>query len=214
MERTAAPPSSLALLRRPTARWGILAVTLFFMGQFALFTYLRPFLETVTRVDGATLSLLLLGMGLAGLVGTYLIGALVARRLSVVLVAAPVLMAVIAVALAALGQSLAATAVLLVGWGFIGTAAPVAWWTWLSRTLPRDAEAGGGLMVAAIQLAITAGASLGGVLFDRSGHQGTFALSAALLGAGALLSIRASRAARIGAEVPVTSLGNRTVNAG
>jgi hypothetical protein len=26
----------------------------------------------------------------------------------------------------------------------IGTAAPVAWWTWLSRTLPHDAEAGGG----------------------------------------------------------------------
>lgn len=206
-ERAAPPPSTFAILRRPEALWGILAVTLFFMGQFALFTYLRPFLETVTRVGVSTLSLLLLGMGAAGLLGTYLIGFLVARRLSAVLIAAPVAMAVIAVALAVLGQSLAATAVLLVGWGLIGTAAPVAWWTWLSRTLPRDAEAGGGLMVAAIQLAITAGASLGGLLFDRSGYQSTFVVSAALLGAGALLAIRASRDARVGdVDVRMASL--------
>ncbi|NMO14116.1 MFS transporter [Pyxidicoccus fallax] len=206
-ERAAPPPSTFALLRRPKALWGILAVTFFFMGQFALFTYLRPFLETVTRVGVSTLSLILLGMGIAGLLGTSLIGSLVARRLSAVLIAAPVAMAVIAVALVVFGQALAATAVLLVGWGLIGTAAPVAWWTWLSRTLPRDAEAGGGLMVAAIQLAITVGASLGGLLFDRGGYQSTFVVSAALLGGAALLAIRASREARVGeAEVRMESL--------
>ncbi|RKI44495.1 MFS transporter [Corallococcus sp. AB004] len=192
-ERAAPPPSTFAILRRPKARWGILAVALFFMGQFALFTYLRPFLETVTRVGVSTLSLLLLGMGIAGLLGTYLIGFLVSRRLSAVLIAAPVAMAVIAVLLIAFGPSLAATAVLLVGWGLIGTAAPVAWWTWLSRTLPRDAEAGGGLMVAAIQLAITVGASLGGLLFDRSGYRSSFGVSALLLGGAALLALRASK---------------------
>ncbi len=192
-ERAAPPPSTVAVLRRPKARLGMLAVTLFFMGQFALFTYLRPFLETVTRVGVSMLSLLLLGMGAAGLLGTYLIGFLVARRLSAVLVAAPLAMAVIAVGLVVLGRSVEATATLLVGWGLIGTAAPVAWWTWLSRTLPNDAEAGGGLMVAAIQLAITAGASRGGLLFDRGGYQSTFVASAALLGAAALLALRASR---------------------
>ncbi|MFP2959322.1 hypothetical protein ACLEPN_16150 [Myxococcus sp. 1LA] len=136
-------------------------------------------------------------MGVAGLLGTYLIGFLVARRLSAVLIAAPLALAVIAVGLAVFGRSLAAMVVLLVEWGLISTAAPVAWWTWLSRTLPHDAEAGGGLMVAAIQLAITAGASLGGLLFDWSGYQGTFVLSAVLLGGGALLALRASRDARV-----------------
>ncbi|WP_409015023.1 MFS transporter [Archangium sp.] len=52
-ERAAPPPSTFAVLRRPKAAAGILAVTLLFMGQFALFTYLRPFLETVTRVWGS-----------------------------------------------------------------------------------------------------------------------------------------------------------------
>jgi predicted MFS family arabinose efflux permease len=72
---------------------------------------------------------------------------------------------------------------------------PVAWWTWLSRTLPEDAEAGGGLMVAVIQLAITLGAAGGGFLFDAAGHRATFAAAAALLGASALLGVLCARRA-------------------
>ena len=44
------------------------------MGQFTLVTYLRPFLEAVTHVGVSTLSLLLLIIGVAGFVGTILIG--------------------------------------------------------------------------------------------------------------------------------------------
>lgn len=78
--------------------------------------------------------------------------------------------------------------------GLVATAAPVGWWTWLAKTLPDDAEAGGGLMVAIIQLAIAAGATLGGVVFDLSGYQATFALSAALLCMAAILAWAASTA--------------------
>ena len=55
------------------------------------------------------------------------------------------------------------------------------WWGWLARTLPNDAEAGGGLMVAVIQLAIALGSTLGGILFDHSGYQITFVASALIL---------------------------------
>ena len=105
----------------------------------------------------------------------------------------PLAMAAIAIALITFGQFPIAMAVLLAGWGLIGTAAPVAWWTWLSKVLPDDAEAGGGLMVAVIQLAITAGASIGGVLFDARGYQATFGASAAILCGSALLAIVAWR---------------------
>jgi predicted MFS family arabinose efflux permease len=93
----------------------------------------------------------------------------------------PALMALIATALVFLGGSFGLTTFLLGIWGLVGTAAPVGWWTWLSRTLPQDAEAGGGLLVAVVQLAIMLGATLGGVLFDMSGYQATFGMSAALL---------------------------------
>ncbi|WP_331054396.1 MFS transporter [Longimicrobium sp.] len=209
-ERTRGDGPVFRVLRRRQVPLGMAAVTLFFLGQFALFTYLRPFLETVTRVNVSTLSLLLLVTGGAGLVGTWLIGRVLRTRLYSLLIAMPVAMAAIAIALTVLGGVPVAVAVLLAGWGLIGTAAPVAWWTWLSKVLPDDAEAGGGLMVAVIQLAIALGATAGGVLHDRSGYQSTFAVSAAALCASALLAgigwRQAQRSSRDEREAPPTTV--------
>jgi predicted MFS family arabinose efflux permease len=193
--RSARRASALGLLKRPEARIGMAAVALLFAGQFALFTYLRPFLENVTQLSVSLLSLVLLGMGAAGLVGTWLIGQAVARSLWATLIFAPLAMAAIAIGLVVLGTRPVPTAALLAAWGLIGTAVPVAWWTWLSRTLPEDSEAGGGLMVAVIQLAITLGAAVGGLLFDAAGHQAAFFASGVLLAASALMGLLASRQA-------------------
>ncbi|KQV15014.1 transcriptional regulator [Rhizobium sp. Root1203] len=179
-ERAVGSPNVFRLLLRPDVAVGMTSIAFLFMGQFALFTYLRPFLETVTLVSVSTLSLLLLVMGLAGVVGTYLVSNLLQRRMFIILTVIPLIMAAIALSLVGFGSSTFATAALLFGWGLFSTAAPVGWGTWLSRTMSDDAEAGGGLQVATIQLAITIGASIGGILFDQAGWQTTF-LSAALL---------------------------------
>lgn len=185
-----------SLLKRMPVALGMLAVSLFFMGQFMLFTYLRPFLETVTQVSVTTLSLMLLVIGLAGLAGTFLIEAFLKNALYRTLIIIPLMMAAIAMALVAFGASVSVTTVLLGLWGLVATAAPVAWWTWLTRALPDDAEAGGGLMVAIVQLAIAAGATAGGLAFDLSGYRATFELSAALLVVvAAMLAVLAARAA-------------------
>ena len=189
--------AAFKVCRRPQVPLGMLAVALFFMGQFALFTYLRPFLETVTAVDVTTLSLMLLGIGIAGLAGTFAIGIALKHSLYGLLISMPLAMAAIAGGLVATGASSVSVAILLVMWGLIGTAAPVAWWTWVSRALPGEAEAGGGLMVAVIQLAITLGAALGGMLFDVWGYQATFLASAALLISSSLVAVLAARDAQI-----------------
>jgi predicted MFS family arabinose efflux permease len=196
VERRQDAPNMLKLLKRPAVALGMVAVSLFFMGQFALFTYLRPFLEAVTRVDVSTLSLMLLVLGVAGFVGTTLIGGVLKQRLYQTLIAIPLMMAVIAFALLAFGSSAAAATVLLAAWGLVATSAPVGWWTWLAQTLPQDAEAGGGLMVAVVQLAIMLGATLGGLLYDASGYRATFYRSAGLLIVAAVLAVLAARAAR------------------
>lgn len=186
----------IRLLARPQVAIGMASVLMLFMGQFALFTYLRPFLETVTRVQISTLSLLLLLMGLAGIAGTYCVSSVLQNRLFSVLGSIPLVMAAIALLLIAFGTSSGVTACLLVAWGFFGTAAPVGWGTWLSRTMPDDAEAGGGLLVATIQLAITVGASLGGVVFDTTGWWATFCFAAGLLTLSSILAAVAGRMQR------------------
>lgn len=182
-----------ALLKSRRVAFGMLGAGLFFMGQFVLFTYLRPFLETVTRVDVSVLSMILLVIGVAGFIGTAVIGSVLKAGLYRVVIAIALLMAMIAVALIGLGSSLVATFVLLGLWGLIATAAPVGWWSWLARTLPDDAEAGGGLMVAVVQLSIASGSTVGGLLFDGSGYRLTFFASAALLVLAALMTWLTSR---------------------
>jgi predicted MFS family arabinose efflux permease len=192
-ERSSHGGTVFRVLRRERVPLGMLAVTLFFLGQFALYTYLRPFLERVTRLEISTLSLILLISGLAGLLGTYLIGLVLRSRLYSVLIVTPLLMAAIAVALTVLGGSAIAVGMLLAAWGLLATAAPVGWWTWLSKVVPDDAEAGGGIMVAVIQLAIALGAAVGGIIYDRSGYQNTFMVSAVALCASALIAGLGSR---------------------
>lgn len=160
---------------------GMLSVGIFFMGQFVLFTYLRPFLETVTGVDVSMLSMILLVIGVAGFVGTILIGIFLKLSMYRVLISIPLLMAAIALSLIVFGGEVVAVFFLLGLWGLIATAAPVGWWSWLAKALPKDAEAGGGLMVAVIQLSIALGSILGGLLFDGSGYRMTFFASAILL---------------------------------
>jgi DHA1 family purine ribonucleoside efflux pump-like MFS transporter len=185
--------SPLRLLRHPHVALGMTGIMFLFMGQFSIFTYLRPFMESVTGASVDALSLILLLLGAAGLVGTWFIGRLLAHRLFIWLVVIPLAMALIGGLLIVEGHSLWGTGLLLTLWGLIATPAPVAWGLWLSRALPEEAEAGGGLMVAVIQLAITLGASLGGQLFDAAGWWSPFAFGVVILLFSALFAVLAAR---------------------
>nr|WP_313225664.1 MFS transporter [Stenotrophomonas pavanii] len=178
----------VVLLRRRAVALGMMACAAFFMGQFALFTYVRPFLERVTHAGASAVPWVLLAIGVSGFVGTLAIGAFIRRGLYRTLVILPALMALIAVTLVPLGPHLWPTAALLSAWGLLATSAPVGWWSWLARTFTDSAEAGGGLMVAVVQCSIALGATLGGLLFDSLGFASTFLASAGILLFAALLA--------------------------
>jgi predicted MFS family arabinose efflux permease len=192
-KNTASRPSVFRLFRQRVVYIGLLACGLFFMGQFSLFTYVRPFLETVTQVTPSGLSLILLTIGVAGFVGTLLVAIVLNAAFYLTLIAIPLLMAVIAGVLILTGHSVWIVALLLGFWGMLATAAPTGWWTWIARTLPQDAEAGGGLMVAVIQLSIALGSTAGGMVFDHLGWQSTFAMSGMLLLCAVVLTFITSR---------------------
>jgi predicted MFS family arabinose efflux permease len=135
----------------------------------------------------------LLGLGLAGLAGTAVVGFVLRTHLNATLVGIPALMAALALALVGSGAMPIVVAMLLMIWGFLANPIPVAWGTWMTRVVPNDLEAAGGLQVALIQFAITFGALVGGLLFDASGWWAPFVLGASLLSAAALLSFATTR---------------------
>ena len=169
------------LLKRRNVSVAMVGVMLTFGGAFATFTYLRPFLETRTGVTTPELSLLLLGLGMAGFVGTSGATALVGRHLYRLLGGLPVTLAALTLLLLASQSSMWAVGLVMIAWGAINSAIPVAWSTWLSKGIADEPESGGGLMVAAIQLAIMLGAAFGGILLDNISVAATFVGGAALL---------------------------------
>lgn len=173
--------SMLSLIKRPGMQTALLAIILVFSGHFAFFTYLRPFLESVTGVGVNGLSAILLGFGVANFAGTLIAGVLLERNLHLTLIGMPLAMGLMAVALVSMGSAPMVDAVLVSFWGMAFGAVPVGWSTWLTRTVPDEAETGGGMLVAAIQLAITIGAAAGGMIFNATGAKGVFMGSAIAL---------------------------------
>jgi predicted MFS family arabinose efflux permease len=131
------------------------------------------------------LSLLLLGLGLAGFDGTYGAGALLGRRLYALLSQLPIALGAVTLGLLSVRHVLWGVAVMMVAWGAVNSAIPVSWSTWVTKGIGDEPESGGGLIVAAIQLSIMAGAALGGALLDR------FSAAATLIGGTVLLVLAA-----------------------
>lgn len=188
------------VLVRPGVWQGIVCVSLVFTGHFALFTFIRPFLETSLGADVAWVTAFLLGFGVANFVGTLLAGPLLKRSLGFTLVAMPLLAGASALALAGLTEASVLSLVLVSLWGMAFGGVPVAWTTWNTRIAPDEAESAGGLIVAAIQFAIAAGAATGGLIFDTAGASGVYTYGGAVLVlAGGLIAVGVRAPARVAA---------------
>lgn len=177
----------LEVLQRPGIAMGMFGCVLVHSAHFAMFTYVRPFLEGTTGIGAQGLSLMLLGFGVANFVGTLLAGRLLERHPLATLVLMPALVGVAALALVLLPASLPGQAVLLAIWGLAFGGVPVAWSNWVASAVPDQAESAGGMVVASVQSAIATGAAAGGAVFSLGGSAGVFVAAAVLMLLAALL---------------------------
>ena len=177
----------LEVLLRPGIAVGMLACVLVHTGHFALFTYIRPFLESTSGVGAERLALMLLGFGAANFVGTLLAGWLLEKSPRGTMVLMPALVGVAALALVWLPASVPGQVVLLALWGMAFGGVPVAWSNWVARAVPDQAESAGGMVVASVQSAIAAGAAAGGAMFSFSDIDGVFVAAGILMLLAALL---------------------------
>jgi len=179
--KAAVPESVVALLRRPGVAMGMLGCVLAHTGQYALFTYIRPTLESLGQMSADSLALILLGFGVANFVGTLLAGWLMERSLKVTLVIMPALVGVAALGMLLLPVGVGGLAMLVALWGLAFGGVPVAWSSWVARAVPDQAESAGGMVVAAVQSSIAAGAALGGLVFGLGGIVAVLTVAAAVM---------------------------------
>lgn len=179
--KAALPESVVGLLRRPGVAVGMLGCVLAHTGQYALFTYIRPTLESLGQMSADGLALILLGFGVANFVGTLLAGWLMERSLKVTLVVMPALVGVAALGMLLLPVGVGGLAILVALWGLAFGGVPVAWSSWVARAVPDQAESAGGMVVAAVQSSIAAGAALGGLVFGMGGIVAVLTVAAAVM---------------------------------
>ncbi len=173
------PPSGHAgfgtmfkLLGRPALRRVFLVIIFAVAGHFAGFTFIRSYLEGEIHLDVSTVSLVLLGFGIAGFVGNAVGGYIAGRTSSGALTLAAGLIALSAAIMVATAGHQAAAIAAVVIWGFGFGAFPVSVQNRVMRVASDEVESAGAMMLTTFQIAISTGAVVGGLLVDSQGPLG------------------------------------------
>ncbi|SFM78126.1 MFS transporter [Rugamonas rubra] len=175
------------LLRLRKVQLGIVAIMLIFIGQFAAYTYVTPFLVQVAAMSAKTISALLLAYGAAGFVGNIIGGWAVAKSVRGSLIGTGLVLGLSGLALPFFGDNPAAVTALIVVWGLAFGAMPISVQSWMFSAMPGTMEAGGALFVFTAQVALASGALVGGLSVDHLGVSsamtvgGLFALAMAVV---------------------------------
>jgi predicted MFS family arabinose efflux permease len=179
-----------AVLRVPIARTTVIAGAVATIGQFTASTFVTPFLLDDVHVSSGTTTVLFLGYGSAGIVGTLVGSALVARSRIWTLVAASAAFGAILVVVPAVDGLPALVGVLFLAWGLIWGLVPLALQTLMLTATPEAPEASAAVPMSVLQLAIAIGSALGSLLVDSAGVRAVFVVAGVTaMGAAAIAAL-------------------------
>ncbi|MBB4279553.1 DHA1 family purine ribonucleoside efflux pump-like MFS transporter [Rhizobium mongolense] len=181
-----------AALSRRSVAIGFVTAFLVMSGHFAGFTFIRPFLEEVPRLDISTVSLALLVFSLGGFLGNFAGGVIAERNPAWAVAFLSLLIAGAASALSVFGTIAGVAFVATALWGVAFGGFPVAISIWNARAAPDHAESAGALLSSIFQVAIATGAAIGGLIIEGLGSTGAilYTASATLTGAMVILGFK------------------------
>ncbi|MEV3934391.1 MFS transporter [Glycomyces sp. NPDC049804] len=168
------------LLRSGGTRVALAATFLIVLAHFGAYTYVTPFLERVTGVGPAAVTVMLLVYGAAGIGGNLVLGAMVARFPRAAFAAAAVAIATATLLLPVFGRDPVGAVALLVLWGAAYGGVPVCSQTWFANAAPGAREAASVLFTASFQATIGLGALAGGAVVDASSPAAVMAAAGAV----------------------------------
>ncbi|GHF59920.1 MFS transporter [Kitasatospora xanthocidica] len=164
--------------RHPVVRAGVLSTFLLVGGHFAAFTFISPILQSTSGIGEGAIGPLLLGFGVAGIIGNFLAGAAAERNIRVTILSISVLLTVILAVFPFAGRSPVSGALLLLGWGLAFGGVPVSVQTWILKAAPESTEAATALNTSVYNLAIALGALLGGLVATNATINGVLTAGA------------------------------------
>lgn len=160
------PTLLMEQLRNPGVRAGITATALLVFGHFAAYTFVSPALQELSGIDERHVGPLLFGFGAAGMIGNFIAGSALTRRVHRSVLAIAAAMAAAIPLFPLLGRTAIGGATVLIVWGLAFGGVSVGLQTWMIKAAPRAVEAASALWVAVFNLSIGCGALAGGIIVD------------------------------------------------
>ncbi|MEU8899531.1 MFS transporter [Nocardia sp. NPDC048505] len=187
-------------LRNVRLRLVMVAVTLYVLGHFGAYTFVRPFLEQNSSATPAFIAALLIIYGLGGAAGNFLAGYTVTKNLRGTFIVACAGLVVALLLLLTIGQTPAGATVALALWGLSFGAANLSQINLMLDAAPDTFEAAMSINTLGYNTSIAVGALVGGVFADRVGVTGAVWFGVALMAAALLVTLAARR--KTAREVP------------
>ena len=182
-----------AVVTRPAARLAMAAGAVAFIGQFAAWTYITPFLMDHTRLPSGVISLLYVIYGCGGIVGSLVAGALFKRGVIGSFAGAATVVAALLIGLASAGTLPWLAGLLLVLWGLFWGIVNPGTLVWILGAAPETPEAASAVNVTNLQIALAAGSGLGAILVSSTTLQTVFLTAGSIVRASAVLAAVAAR---------------------
>jgi predicted MFS family arabinose efflux permease len=175
-------------LERPRLRLVLVAVTLYVLGHFGAYTFIRPFAERHLAASAAFIGALLMVYGVGGAAGNFIAGYTVSRdpRRSFIVACTGLVTAM--VLLLTIGHTRAGLTVAVALWGLSFGAANLCQITLMLGAAPDKFEAAMSVNTLAYNTSIALGALFGGWFADRLGVDSAVWFGAALTGAAVLVT--------------------------
>ncbi|MCQ9636765.1 MFS transporter [Chryseobacterium sp. WG23] len=181
-DNTRSTQNQLAVLKSPLLWLNLISSIATLAAMFASYTYLTAFLEQVTKMDGAQISMMLLLFGGMGTLGNWLMG--IALNRNVLMTARLFLILLVTVQILAyyLGGIFTPMVIIVSFWGMIHTGGFLVSNIRTTQSVPHHAlEFVNSLLTSSFNIGISLGAFLGGIVSAYYGVQHVLWVSVLLL---------------------------------
>lgn len=181
--------NQLTILQNPILWINLISTIGTLAAMFSSYTYLTAYLEEITRMDGAQISIMLLLFGGMGTLGNWLMGIALNRNVKVTTRMFLLLLITVQILAYFLGGAFIPMVIIVSFWGMIHTGGFLVSNIRTTQTVPHHAlEFVNSLLTSSFNIGISLGAFLGGIVSSYYGVQHVLSVSVLLLTATFILS--------------------------
>jgi DHA1 family inner membrane transport protein len=170
-DETTSYKTQLKIFRNGQLWVNLVATLIMIAGMFASYGYLAAYLDKITHMNGAQVSIMLLLFGAAGIFGNWLAGIALSRNAMLTLRVFLFSLVIIHILAFTFGGSFFIMAGIISLWGFVHTAGFLIGQTRSTSEAPEAPELAASLMVSFGNAGVTAGTLLGGFVITHYGIQ-------------------------------------------